>query len=48
MLDVIRAVAEDYNHEVLKQYSELQVKQIRSVAEIIKRNKNNKTGESND
>ena len=48
MLDVIKAVADDPNHEILKHYSEPQVKQIRSVAEIIKRNKNNKTGESND
>lgn len=38
MLDVLKAVAEDPNHEVLKQFSELQVKLIRSLAHLIKRN----------
>jgi uncharacterized protein (DUF433 family) len=42
MIEVLELVGDDPNHEVLKQFSELQVEQIRSCVEMLKRNKDDK------
>jgi hypothetical protein len=39
MISVLELVCDNPNHEVLKQFSELQVEQIRSCAVMLKRNK---------